>query len=41
MSGYIRHDLPCDIVVHAGNFAGQLRLSPICSTMAPIWTSIM
>jgi hypothetical protein len=23
MSGYTRHDLPCDIVVHAGNFAGQ------------------
>lgn len=23
MTGYIRHDLPCDIVVHAGNFAGQ------------------
>lgn len=23
MTGYTRHDLPCDIVVHAGNFAGQ------------------
>ena len=23
MSGFTRHDLPCDIVVHAGNFAGQ------------------
>lgn len=23
MTGYTRHDLPCDIVVHAGQFAGQ------------------
>ena len=23
MTGYTRHDLPCDIVVHAGHFAGQ------------------
>lgn len=23
MTGYTRLDLPCDIVVHAGNFAGQ------------------
>ena len=23
MTAYTRHDLPCDIVVHAGNFAGQ------------------
>ena len=23
MSGFTRHDLPCDTVVHAGNFAGQ------------------
>lgn len=23
MTGYTRHDLPCDIVVHAGNFSGQ------------------
>lgn len=23
MTGYTRYDLPCDIVVHAGNFAGQ------------------
>lgn len=23
MTGYTRHDLPCDIVVHAGRFAGQ------------------
>jgi hypothetical protein len=23
MSGYTRHDLPCDITVHAGHFAGQ------------------
>ncbi len=23
MTGYTRHDLPCDIVVHGGNFSGQ------------------
>ncbi|PWK60841.1 hypothetical protein [Roseicyclus mahoneyensis] len=23
MTGYTRHDLPCDIVVHAGHFTGQ------------------
>lgn len=23
MTGYTRHDLPADIVVHAGNFSGQ------------------
>ncbi len=23
MTGYTRHDLPCDIIVFAGKFAGQ------------------
>ncbi|MDG3040899.1 hypothetical protein [Roseicyclus marinus] len=35
MTGYTRHDLPCDIVVHAGQFAGQPQAFAYLLTACP------
>jgi len=35
MTGYTRHDLPCDIVVHGGNFAGQPQAFAHLLTASP------